>query len=301
MYLFSFHSFHIISLDSIGYIFAVERPSERVGGVGPSATDNLAEMAAINTMRRIKEEITWRTDEDVFYYRHDIMHTKVPMNNKVERSPSIQVAAVSSSSYQVEHHIDGYDMNESIVNKKYHSKDEPMMKAVRASSPINHGFNGPLFASSPSKNPLTPSLLSSSSTLLHSTATSAPNSPERGNRDTHTNTNNDNNNNNNNNSTVLTGDEEGKILTMKGGDSSMNEELLVDKTPLPYPRTIASDLIDSEFSLSDDFRRQRVRYISIPPMPPMPPIPPYVYTYTRLLLSLCILFITNVICMYDIS
>ena len=286
---------------SIGYIFAVERPSEKVGGIGPSATDNLAEMTAINTMRRIKEEIAWRNDEDSFYYRYDIMHTKAPSGNKKEKSALKQTYTPSTSSAtkdsiaslllssQHPHELTeiditkqqqssstpcdlcqslsskrvyycamcrwsicsdcfemgksvvnmhGYDMNESIVNNKC-SKDESTMKVVRANSPINHGFSGPLFASSPSKKLLTPSF--SSSTLPPPSASSAPNSPKRGTQS---------------NCSV---NKNGDIFTTKVGSN----EILVDKTPLPYPRTIFSDLLSNEFSLAADFRRQRVRWFII--------------------------------------
>ena len=109
-------------MGSIGYIFAVERPSEKVGGVGPSANENLAEMTAINTMRRMKEEISWRNEEDGFSYRYDIIHTKMHTENKVEKLPDCYDIGkdVLNDKYE---QTPGYDMNECIVNNRY-NKDE---------------------------------------------------------------------------------------------------------------------------------------------------------------------------------
>ena len=218
-------------MGSIGYIFAVERPSEKVGGVGPSANENLAEMTAINTMRRMKEEISWRNEEDGFSYRYDIIHTKMHTENKVEKLPDCYDIGkdVLNDKYE---QTPGYDMNECIVNNRY-NKDEFKMKAARSNSPVFNGFNGPLFASSPSIVTLTPS---SSSSVLSPSSRSTPNSPDRFNTD-HVHKN------------------EGAHVTKNDSD----ELLGFDKTPLSYPKTVALDLMKHDFSLAADFKRQRVR------------------------------------------
>ena len=234
----------------------------------------MAEMTAINTMRRIKDEIAWRNDEDSFYYTHDIMHTKVPTDNEVEKSssqtpsssafpaaPHEKKSSLISVNYSNEstsientdqnqfltpfeeeqdptseayENTRGYDMNELIVNNT-NNKDDSKMKMERANSPIHHGFTGPLFASSPSKNPLMPAMAPSSSLPSPFPMESSSRSKDIENKSSD--------------------DKLEELSTTK----DRSDDLLIDKTPLPYPRTTAFDLSHNEFSLAADFRRQRVR------------------------------------------
>ena len=61
-----FTALEIIAKDSLGYIFAVERNNSEI----------FPEQSAINFMRRVKEELFWRSEEDSFCYRYDVIHSK---------------------------------------------------------------------------------------------------------------------------------------------------------------------------------------------------------------------------------
>ena len=69
--------------DGLLYVFAVER----------NTADPMAEKNTVDTMRRIKEELAWRKEEDSFPYFHDVIRVR-----NIERNVETTGSGTSTAS-----------------------------------------------------------------------------------------------------------------------------------------------------------------------------------------------------------